>query len=196
MVVAFVSIFVGLRLKQTQAIPGVPNTVEAHQIMAAMDTAYEMLGNAGQTFDAIDFSQVFTDTADYPLSDQQREAVANVLGESVAQHAGYLTAMSAQTIAHGQGAKLLRAALDKAKAENRDLTTVEFQELLKANQGQPPTLGSSITAKTTLTFNSIAIDGDRATVEYDDGAALQRAILVRSQGKWLIAGITPIWVHF
>lgn len=196
MVVAFVSVFGGLRLKQAQAIPCVPNSVEAHQIMTAMETAYEVLGIAGQTFDVLSFSQVFTDTADYPLSDQQREAVANVLGESVAQHAGYLTAMSAQTIAHGQGAKLLRSALDKAKAENRDLTAVESQELLKANQGQPPTLGSSIIAKTTLTFNSIAIDGDRATVEYDDSAALQRAILVRSQGKWLIAGITPIWVHF
>lgn len=183
-------------VNRAQTAPSMPDTAEAHQIMAAMDTAYQIIGNAGQTFDASNFSQVFIDTTDYPLSDQQRAAVAGLLGESAAQHAGYLTAMSIQTIARGQGAKLLRTALDKAKAENRDLTAAEFQELIKANHGQLPTLGSSIMAKTTLTFNSIAIDGERATVEYDDGAALQKAILIRTQGKWLIASITPIWVHF
>jgi hypothetical protein len=185
-----------LRSHEAQAAPGVPNTPDAKQIMALMDKAYQILGHASQAFDVSEFPAVFIDTEDYKLTDQQREAVANVLGETVADNAGYLTAMQAQYISRGQGAKSLQAALDKAKAENRELTADEFQEIVTANHGQVPSLGSPITAKTVLTYESIQINGDKAIVRYDDGAASQEAILVKVNGRWLIASITPIWIHF
>ena len=55
---------------------------------------------------------------------------------------------------------------------------------------------SPVVAKTNLTYESIEIAGDRATVRYDDGAALQEAILLKIKGQWYIAGITPVWAHF
>ena len=86
--------------------------------------------------------------------------------------------------------------MEKARSENRQLSSTELQELIKANHGQLPSLGSPVTGKTILTFESIEINRDRAIVRYDDGAALQEAILVKINGRWLIASIIPIWIHF
>lgn len=47
-----------------------------------------------------------------------------------------------------------------------------------------------------MDFEKIEIDGDRAIVRYDDGAALLEATLVRVGGRWLIAKIEPLDVHF
>jgi hypothetical protein len=176
----------------------IPNTPEAKQIMATMNRAYQVLGTTSQSFDVSEFPNVFVDTEDYQLTDEQQKTVAEALSLSVTevQKAGYLSAMQAKYISRGRGAKLLQAALEKARAENRELTATEFQEIVKANQGQMPS-GNPITGnKTVLTFESIEINGEKAIVRYDDGAALQEAILVKQEGRWLIASIVPIWVHF
>ena len=180
-----------------KANAGIPDTPDAKQIMAVMDRAYQLIGHASQTFDASEFPSVFIDTEDYKFTDKQKELLSEVLGASIAEvkSTGYLTAMQAQYISRGQGADLLRAALDKAKSENRKLTAEEFQEIAKANHGQLPSLGNVVTTKTELTFESIEISGNKAVVRYDDGAALQEAILVK-EARWFIASIVPIWIHY
>lgn len=183
---------------QARAYPGVPDTPDAKQIMAVMDRAYQLIGHASQSFDVSEFPAVFVDTADYQITDEQREAIAATLGVPASDvgNVGYLTAMQLKYESMGKGANLLREAMKKAKAENRQLSSTELQELAKANHGQLPSLGSPVTSKTVLTFESIQIEGERAIVRYDDGAALQEAILVKINGRWLIASIVPIWVHF
>src|SRR5689334_22675494 len=117
--------FSALQSTQAKAAPGVPNTPEARQIMAVMERAYQIIGIASQTFDVSEFSSVSIDTPDYKLTAQQAEAVAGVLGKTVEKNSGYLMAMQAHYISLGQGASLLKAALDRAKAENRELTAQE-----------------------------------------------------------------------
>lgn len=191
------SLAVSSQIFHVDANAGIPDAPDAKQIMGVMDRAYQLIGHASQTFDVSEFPSVFIDTEDYKFTDKQKEALSEVLGVSVAEveSTGYLTAMQAQYITRGQGAVLLRAALDKAKLENRKLTAEEFQEIVKANHGQVPSLGSAITTKTELVFESIEINGNKAIVRYDDGAALQEAILVK-EARWLIASIVPIWTHY
>ncbi len=160
-----------------QASSGVPNSPDAKQIMAVMNRAYLLIGHASQSFDVSEFPAVFVDTADYQITDEQR-AIAATLGVPVSEvgNVGYLTAMQLEYVSMGKGADLLREAMEKARSENRQLSSTELQELVKANHGQLPSLGSPVTGKTILTFEFIEINGDRAIVRYDDGAALQEAI--------------------
>ena len=70
-------------------------------------------------------------------------------------------------------------------------------DLTKQNYGKTPYLpDSSLPGRFPLTYISIKIDNDKAYVRYDDGPALQEAILVRVNGIWFIAGIIPIQIHF
>lgn len=179
-----------------QADAEASNAPDAARVKAVMARAYDLIGTAAQTYDVSDFATVFVDTTDYQLTPKQQEGVAAILGSEAAQKAGYLTAMQAHYLSLGHGAKLLQAALAQAKAGGRELSAAEFQALIKANHDQVPTLPSPVAAKTNLAYESIAMAGDRATVRYDDGAALQEAILVHINGQWYIAGITPVWVHF
>lgn len=191
-------VFIFIRTKNARANSGIPDTPDTRQIVAVMNRSYELMAHASQTFDVSEFPSVFIDTKDYKLTDQQRDAIVSILGLEAVEpgNTGYLTAMQAQYISMGQGAKLLEKALDRAKLENRNLTSEEFQEILKANHGQAPVLGNTINSKTELTFISIDINGDKAIVRYDDGAALQEAILVKEKEHWLIASIIPVWIHF
>jgi hypothetical protein len=181
---------------QAQIAQRVPDSPEAKKIEAVLERAYEVIGAASRTFDVSKFSTVFVDTSDFDVTPLQEQSVAEILGGSTTGPVGYLTAMRAKYVSLGQGAKLLREALDKAKAENRKLTEQDFLDLAEQNHGRMPSLGSAFTARTSLTYKSIEIAGDRAVVRYDDGAALQEAVVVRIGERWYVAGIKPLWVHF
>lgn len=195
---ALFGLVLSLRAPQAKAYPGVPDTPDTKQIIAVMERAYQLIGRASHSFDVSEFPAVFVDTDDYQITDEQREAIAATLGvpNSDVGNVGYLTAMQLKYVSMGRGANLLREAMEKAKAENRQLSSTELQDLAKANHGQLPSLGSPITNKAVLTFESIVVEGERAIVRYDDGAALQEAIVVKVNGRWLIASIVPIWIHF
>lgn len=177
---------------------GVPDTPDARQIASTMQRAYHLRGVAARTFDVSEFPSVFTDTPDYELSRDQRDLVSRAFGKQVAPDtAGYLTYMQAYYLSWGEGAARLQAAVDRANAEGRTLTSEEMASLVKANGDRVPALGRADPLyEDKLTYYSIAIDGDRAWVQYDDGAALQKALLVKVNRQWLIAGIWPIEVHF
>ena len=177
--------------------PGVPDTPEARQIQAVINRAYELMAIAARTFDVSEFPTVFVDTPDYELSDRQQEAIDQVLGSKAVKSAGYLSAMQAYYLAWGEGAARLETALEKAEAEQRQITADEMHEIVEASGGRVPTLArQDPISETKLEFESIEIDGDKAIVRYDDGAALQEAELVKINGQWYITGIRPIWVHF
>ncbi|MBV6390837.1 MAG: hypothetical protein KPEEDBHJ_00041 [Anaerolineales bacterium] len=176
------------------SIPNTPDTVE---IMTVIERAYELMAYAQKTFDVSEFPSVFIDTQDYELNAKQKSAISSILGMETAdvEEAGYLTAMQIQYISMGQGSELLKSALEKANSENRELTAEEFQAIVQANHGQLPAPSFVLDTETKFVFESIDIDGNKAVVRYDDGAALQEAILVKME-RWLIASIVPIWIHF
>lgn len=175
----------------------IPDTPDNMEIMAVIERAYELMTYAQQTFDVSEFPSVFIDTQDYKLTDEQKNTISGILGVETAEvgEIGYLTAMQMQYISMGQGSELLKSALEKADSENRELTAEEFQEIVQANHGQLPASGFALDTETKFVFESIIIDENRAIVRYDDGAALQEAILVKME-RWLIASIIPIWIHF
>ena len=73
----------------------------------------------------------------------------------------------------------------------------EWQEIIQANGGTvPPEVYDDPNAKQVFTFEKIEINGDRATVYYDDMLAYQKATLVKINGKWFISNIEPINIHF
>ena len=182
----------------TSAQAALPANSDTDDIKAVLKEAYHQLAIAAETYDVSGFPSVFVDTADFPLTDQQKSEVRGVLGAKGAGEFGYLTAMQAKFISQGLGADLAKAAIDKAAQENRTLTVEELQALVKANHGQlpPSEIVDNPNDSIELVYQSIDIKGDRASVVYDDGAALQRAILVRINGHWLIASIKPIQIHF
>jgi hypothetical protein len=192
-------VIVFVKFYNIKSINDIPDPIEVQEIISVVNRAYQVMEDASRTSDVSEFPSVFVDTQDYKLTDEQQEAMARDLGINVAdvKNTGYLTAMQTEFISRGRGASLLQAALDKAKAENRKLNVEEFQEVIKANHGQvPSSLGNLTINKTVITFELIEIEGNKAIVKYDDGAALQQAILVKRTGRWLIASIVPIWIHY
>lgn len=118
--------------------------------------------------------------------------------------------METKYILDGIGEKKMQEIFDKARAENREVTRAEWQEIIQANGGTvppasnrdpnggtvPPEVYNDPNAKQVFTFEKIEIDGDRATVYYDDMLAYQKATLVKIDGKWFISNIEPIVIHF
>ena len=176
---------------------GIPDTLEASEIMAAMARAYEVLETPVDTLDFNKLSEVLIDHSDYQreldsaTQVKLRTQIGETLGQTAVENFGYLTAMRAKRTYQLKGVQLLKAATEKAKAENRELMPEEWQELAKQNGGEYPAMpiGNAGTPTKELIYSSIEIDGDKARVTYDDLVKIRTAILVRIDERWYVAGI-------
>ena len=154
----------------------------------------ESLRNGG---DVSNFDEMFVNTADYRYENDEVFAfVARVFSAEEARHGGYLTAMSATYIAQGCAVQRMEEFSQAAKKANREVTPDERNAVKDACYGIAAPGLSDDPGIPKLDFKSIEINGDRAIARYDDGAALLEAILVRVNGRWFIANIQPIEVHF
>lgn len=201
--IVFVSLALLLNLNQRSEAYTIPDTPEAREIMATMERAYDILAVPFDTLEVSKLSEVFIDDPIFLeslTSEQRKEAqarISTILGAKTAENFGYLTAMKAKRLHQQHGATLLKAAVSKAKTSDGMLAEEEMVDLTKQNYGKTPYLpDSSLPGRFPLTYISIKIDNDKAYVRYDDGPALQEAILVRVNGIWFIAGIIPIQIHF
>jgi hypothetical protein len=85
-------------------------------------------------------------------------------------------------VAYGCAVRLFKEAEQAARKEKREVTPEEIQAVSAACYGVvPPSISEG--APPMLEFKLIEIEGDRAIVQYDDGAALLEAILVRENGR-------------
>lgn len=171
---------------------------ENQEIMKTIENGYSAIAYAAETTDVSLLPEVFLDTADYKPSDDVKKNVEQIFGDEIANNAGYLTSMQAKYLARGKAEKYMNAAIEKAKAENRELTKQEFQQVIIDSNGVIPPDGyyKSPTGKTQLSFERIEISGDKATVYYDDGAAYQKATLLKVNGKWFITNIEALQIHY
>ncbi len=190
---------------------GIPDTQDSRQIQATILRAYELYEIAGRTYDVSEFPQVFADDPRVPLTSDQRQRLEEWFG-SVPEDAGYLTYVTGCYTMVAQSDRLFEEAWGKAKAEGRDhllpqdyLTPEEWSGIQESNQPVPPPppapprpsesaeeVGEWIRENTR--FDSVVIDDDKAIVLFDDGATLNEATLVRSAGKWHIAGVKRLAV--
>ena len=178
---------------------GIPDTPDAREIMAVMERAHILFRKPVETVDVNELAEVIVNTDDYRPSQENLEFISTILGSKAAQNAGFLAFLQAKHVQLQQGAKLLRAAVGKARTENRALTATEMQELVKRNHGMPLADLQDLNAPIptpTLQYAWMQIEGDRATVRYDSGVADEEATLVKQDGHWYIASIKVIWAHF
>lgn len=199
---------VGLLLRQPVATANLADELESRAVTAAIEEAairatliryYGLLRETPvQTLDVQQFAEVLADTADLPLKVEAERHIAAILGAERAKDAGYLTAMQAKWTHMQQGDRLARAAIEQAKAENREVSPEEWQALAAQNHGMlPPTFSEPDPSyKVALTYESVEIEADRAIVRLDDGIAYQESILRKIDGRWYIVNITPLNVHF
>lgn len=183
----------------TRAPTGKSNPVPAdsQQIQDVIHHSYTVfrgaLRNGG---DVSGFDEVFINTDDYHYENKEvQEFVELVYGPEIANQGGYLTTLKAKYTAYGCAVRKYKDFERTAKKEDRRVSSDEFRIIRENCYGMlPPSLNEGPPPK--LDFEKIEIDGDRAIVRYDDGAALLEATLVRVGGRWLIAKIEPLDVHF
>jgi hypothetical protein len=190
---------------------GVLDSEDARQIQATIWRAYELYEVAGRTYDLSAFPEVFVDDPRVPLTSEQRQRLEEWFGR-VPENAGYLTYVTGCYTKVAESDRLFEEAWAKATAEGRDhllpqdyLTPEEWREIQESNARIPPPppapprtavsaeeVAESIRENTR--FDSVVIDDDKAIVLFDDGATLNEATLVRSAGKWYIAGVERLAV--
>jgi hypothetical protein len=190
---------------------GVPDSEDARQIQATIWRAYELYEIAGRTYDVSAFPEVFADDLRVPLTRDQRQRLKEWFGP-VSENAGYLTYVTGCYTMVEQSDSLFEQAWAKATAEGRDhllpqdyLTPEEWAQIQDSNAPIPPPpaapprpsvsveeVADSIRENTR--FDSVVIEDDMAIVLFDDGATLNEATLVRSAGKWYIAGVERLAV--
>ncbi|RPI35233.1 MAG: hypothetical protein EHM70_00345 [Chloroflexota bacterium] len=173
----------------------------AGEIYAALEQGQTALAVGALNWDCGQYSDIFVDTTDHRLTADTKAYIDQVLGSGASTHAGYYTAMYATCIHGSRIIPLYEALISQARAENRDLTGEEWDELKKANFGEippaPPPEGATV-PEIVLDIQSIRVTlgGKKAVVLFDDGSALLKAILVRIDGRWWIASVVAQKVHF
>jgi len=190
---------------------GSPDTEDARQIQATIWTAYELYEIAGRTYDVSEFPQVFADDPRVPLTRDQRQRLEEWFGP-VTEDAGYLTYVTGCYTKVAESDRLFEEAWARATAEGRDhlrpqdyLTPEEWREIQESNGPIPPPPAAPPRPSVSIEevadwirentrFDSLVIKDDKAIVLFDDGATLNEATLVRSAGKWYIAGVKRVAV--
>jgi len=130
-----------------------------------------------------------------PPRSTQMKHTHKIQGEAALKDFGYLTSMITKRMNQQHGARLLRTAQEKAKAENRAVTQEEMRQLTEQNYGLEPYLpdqdvqAQSTPFKRVLTYLSVKVEGDKAELRLDDRVKNRKAILVRVDGRWYVAGI-------
>jgi hypothetical protein len=180
---------------------GIQDTPETREIMVIMEKAYELLAIPFDTLDVNQLSEVFRNDPSYAdhLSfaelDELKEYTHKIQGEAALKDFGYLTTMRTKRMNQQHGARLLRGAREKAKAENREVSKEEMRQLTEQNFGMEPYLpdqneqGKRVPFKRILRYFSLKIEGETAEVCFDDMAKTRRATLMRVNGRWYVTGI-------
>ncbi|RIK43396.1 MAG: hypothetical protein DCC55_05930 [Chloroflexi bacterium] len=167
----------------------------------ALENAISVLDIPAEQLDFNQLSEVLINHLTYQAELPSDELMAllqytsEIQGEAATNNFGFLTAMRTKRMNQQHGARLLRAALEKARIEGRELTPEEWKELTEQNYGMQPYLppdsseGQSTPFVRQLLYLDIKVDGDQAEIKFDSGVKNQRAILVRIDGRWYVAGI-------
>lgn len=180
-------------VKLGSADTGIPDTKDAKEIQAVIQKSYDLEVKAARDFDTSEFSSVFVNDARVPLDKSTKEFVKKVKikkGETLKDDYGFLDYKKAYFELWQTGAVESEAIQEKAKKENRDLTSDE-KKAMAENMHR----STGPDKKVSLIFHSIKIDGDMATAIFDDGPRVNEFHLVKINNQWSIAGWIILEVH-
>lgn len=174
------------------------SVAEAKAVTDTLEQFYKILDTPIEVMDINQFAEVLIDSSEFKRTPEWQGYLSQILDAKTVQSAGYLTAMRAKWTTLQHGNQLVKAAFAKAQANGRDITAEEWQEIAEQNHGMlPPAIYHSESGHdASLSYEVIDVVGDRAVVRYDDGAAFQETILRQVNGRWFIANIEAIRVHF
>jgi hypothetical protein len=200
--IALLSIVIwGVIFRQPSRATNIPDTPESRAVTAALENAFRVLDIPAEQLDLAELATVLVNDPRYQAelhADELRSLLAytgEIQGDAATKEFGFLTAMRTKRINQQHGAKLLRAALEQAKLEDRALTPEEWQTLTDQNYGMQPYLAPELPAEQStpfvrpLSYLDVRVDGEQAEILFDTGVKRQRAILVRIDGQWFVAGI-------
>jgi hypothetical protein len=170
-----------------------PNSTDAAAMRAVIERSYELRAVASRNFEGSQFPSVYSnDASAASLTSDEAELVQKVFPNS-GNNIGLLDNMTAFYANWKYGAQQLEQLQAKAKSKGQELTAENFHSV--GGPVGPPRRTDPI-HKDTIRYDSFKAGGNRAEVILDDGAALQRVILVKRIGDWRIAGFTYINIHF
>ena len=173
----------------------IPDTPETKEVIKAVERAYDIEAEGAYTFDITKFSDVFINDPRFPVSTGTLETVRELTNNPSLESAGYLDYKLAfyswriNATIHAEKVK------EKAKKENRALTDEERKSLVDPRGRMAPARSESPTRSLPLTFFSVEINGDIATVVLDDGPRTIKLSLVMVDKKWYIAGYKGLVMH-
>jgi len=187
-------------VKWSAGLKDMPDTADAQQIMRTIQRAYELEAKAACTFDISEFPTVFiNDPRGGALDPSTAEFVRDVLNGPSLPAPGYLDYKVAYYQWWAEGAARWEALQARAAAEGRNLTQDEMASLVDSKgrmagpRGCPgPEAGGS---KIDLEFLSLHINGDVASVVFDDGPRTNQMTLVKVNHQWYIAGNRILALH-
>lgn len=189
---ALSAVFVTFSLHSRNADAGIPNTEDARTVEKVLRTAYALENQAAHDFNTAMFSSVFVNDSRFQLDKETNEFVKKekkAKGEELKDNYYFLDYKVTYYEKWGSGVFQSEEIISKAKQENRDLT-VEERKLVAQNMPR-----SSIKQETNLLIHSIKIDGDIATVVFDDGPRVNEMHLVKIDNDWFIASWKILQVH-
>jgi hypothetical protein len=191
---------IGVRAESDAATP------EARDIKTIILKAYRLYDVADRTLDVSGFDDVLINEPSVPLTEQQADRVHAWFGRVSREEAGYLTyvqgcyvtrrdaeqpkeGVSADARTAGQGYRLPSGDVaDDAAGSESPLPTPPPSR----PQPQRSVEENVRWREANFRFLEFHIDGDRATVLYEDVVTLSEATLVRRGDQWYLAGVRRI----
>lgn len=170
-----------------EGTPIAPSDLAA--IKATIERAYELQGLAARNFDISAVHTVYVNDPRVRLSDEQLDLVTRALA-----HLGGRVPQVGDT----------PGMLDYVRLHFAywQLGDERLEQRLRGFQINPqdgpigPPRRSDPVYKAKIRYDDVKVEGDRAEVVLDDGAALQSLLLVKTRDGWRIAGLRPLWIHF
>jgi hypothetical protein len=124
------------------------------------------------------------------------QVVRELTNNPTLESAGYLDYKIAYWSWRRDSALLFEAVHKKANEENRELTDAERASLTDTyGRTASPRIPKGLIRQSHLTFISVSINDDVATVVIDDRVYTKRDFLVYVAGRWFIAGDEGIDLH-
>ncbi len=157
------------------------NSPDAAPIVSALKETYRLKLQLAcdPTVDVRLLETVMVDTPDYPLNDHQKQTIRVTLGELALNAAGYLTWSKAYYL-EARGSFVGPTPAPPAGVRPTPRPIFACPAPLREQE---------------LTFKSISMNEDRAEAQFDDGPALEQAVLVKINGQWFVASLNPLQIH-
>jgi hypothetical protein len=175
---------------------GSADPADVAEIQKVIERSYDVTGQAARDFDVRDFPDVFANDPTVPLSDEQAEGLNRIRAAhpGMAQGSGWLDYQLAAFGSWKIGAEGLERLEAQAKAQGRRITKEELLAI-SGPTGPPAGRRTDPLRKTSVRFDNIAVDGQRAEVVCDDGNVQWKRALLKTKNGWRIVGERALLIH-